>query len=91
MKHVMLTCSTHSYRRWSDPDSWVNTTLGRAPVEGEDVVIESSWRMLVDISPPPLGKVEVLGEMKFEDERDYNFTAALVSVCLHACVCVCVF
>ena len=36
--------------------------------------------MLVDVSPPPLGRVEVFGEMKFEDERDYNFTAALVSV-----------
>ena len=33
-----------------------------------------------NVSPPLLGKVEVLGEMKFEDERDYTFTAALVSV-----------
>jgi len=50
-------------------------------MEGEDVLIESSWRMLVDISPPPLGRVDVAGELKFEDERNYNFTAALVSVC----------
>jgi len=49
-------------------------------MEGEHVTIESSWRMLVDISPPPLGMVNVAGELKFEDERDYNFIAALVSV-----------
>ena len=70
---------TDSYRRWSDNNSWVNTTLGRTPIEGEDVVINSSWRMLLDVSPPPLGRVFVYGELKFEDERDYNFTAALVS------------
>ena len=69
-----------SYRRWSDSNSWVNTTLGRAPIEGEDVVINSSWRMLLDVNPPPLGRVFVYGELKFEDERDYNFTAALVSL-----------
>ena len=64
-----------SYGRWSDGNSWVNTTLGRAPTDGEDVVINSSWRMLLDVS---LGKVLVYGELKFEDESDYNFTADLV-------------
>ena len=53
----------------------MNTTLGRAPTDGEDVVINSSWRMLLDAS---LGKVMVYGEPKFEDESDYNFTADLV-------------
>ena len=75
-----------SYRRWSDNNSWVNTTLGRAPIEGQDVVINSSWRMLLDVSPPPLGRVFVFGELKFEDERDYNFTAALVSYISYVCV-----
>ena len=68
-----------SYGQWSDDNSWVNTTLGRAPIEGEDVVINSSWRMLLDVNPPSLGKVFVYGELKFEDESDYNFTADLVS------------
>ena len=57
----------------------MNTTLGRAPTDGEDVVINSSWRMLLDVSPLSLGKVFVYGELKFEDERDYNITADLVS------------
>ena len=42
-------------------------------------MINSSWRMLLDVNPPSLGRVFVYGELKFEDERDYNFTAALVS------------
>lgn len=65
-----------SQRRWSDPNSWPS---GELPREGEEVTISSRWRMLVDISPPPLGRVIVLGELMFEDERDYNFTANLVS------------
>ena len=47
--------------------------------------------MLMDVTPPPLGYVIVLGELMFEDQRDYNFTANLVRVCMCVvCVCVCV-
>ena len=43
------------------------------------MVIYSKWRMLLDISPPSLGKVYIFGELKFADEMDLNFTADLVS------------
>ncbi len=49
------------------------------PQEGEDVIISSRWRMLLDITPPTLRRVYILGELIFEDVRDYNFTADLVS------------
>lgn len=65
-----------SQRRWSDPNSWPS---GELPIEGEEVTISSRWRMLVDISPPLLSRVIILGELMFEDERDYNFTANLVT------------
>ncbi len=45
-------------RRWSEPDSWPE---GRLPVEGEEVTVSSKWRMLVDITPPPLASVFVFG------------------------------
>ena len=64
-----------SQRRWSDNNSWPDRRL---PVEGEDVTISSSWRMLVDISPPSLGRIFVYGELMFRDNQDYNFTASLV-------------
>ena len=34
----------------------------------------------MDVTPPPLREVFVLGELMFEDQRDYNFTANLVGV-----------
>lgn len=71
------TMHTYSQRRWSDPNSWPSREL---PREGEEVTISSRWRMLVDVSPPPLSRVIVLGELRFEDERDYNFTANLVRI-----------
>ena len=66
-----------SQRRWSDPDSW---PTGKLPVEGQNVDILPTWRMLLDISPPPLGLVHVSGELQFEDVRDYNFTADTVRI-----------
>lgn len=73
MLHVNL--SHFSYRLWSNTSSWPNGIL---PAEGEDVTIEGTWRMLLDISPPPLGIVYVFGELKFYDQ-DVNFTANTVS------------
>lgn len=75
---IRLTFSPHhSQRLWSENSSWPN---GLLPEEGDDVTISPKWRMLVDISPPPLGKVFINGELEFQDERDYNFTASLVSI-----------
>ena len=42
------------------------------------MVILAQWRMLLDVTPPTLGRVFVHGQLVFEDERDYNFTAKLV-------------
>ena len=67
-------------RRWSDIDSWTN---GEPPAAGDDVTIHPQWLMIVDVSPPPLGRVFVHGALEFEDGRDYNFTANLVSFFLY--------
>lgn len=52
---------------------------GMLPEEGADVTIEGTWRMLLDISPPPLGTVYIFGELKFQDSQDLNFSANIVS------------
>ena len=75
--HGVRNISSCSQRRWSDPGSWPS---GALPADGEDVIISSRWRMLMDVTPPPLREVFVLGELMFEDQRDYNFTANLVGV-----------
>ena len=47
-------------------------------MQGDDVTISSRWRMLLDINPPRLANVYVYGELLFEDQQDYNFTADMV-------------
>ena len=69
-----------SQRRWSEPESWPS---GQLPQEGEDVTVSSRWRMLLDVTPPTLGNLYIFGELIFEDERDYNLTANLVSIHTH--------
>ena len=59
-------------RTWSNPNDW---PTGSIPALGEDVVINSTWRMHLDISPPNLGNVYVYGELTFDDDIDLNFTA----------------
>lgn len=70
-------CESYFRRRWSEAASWPSGVL---PVEGEDVTVSSRWCMILDISPPRLGNVYVYGELTFEDQQDYNFTANLVSL-----------
>jgi hypothetical protein len=38
-------------RYWSNATSWLNNTL---PVEGDDVVIESGWNMVLDLPVTPI-------------------------------------
>lgn len=80
---ILCTYNTHfSFRYWSDPDNWPQ---GELPKEGDDVTITSTWRMILDVTPPPLGDVYVHGELHFEDMRDYEFVANRVSSVTHTC------
>ena len=72
---VMYTCM-YRFRRWSDNTSWTN---GVPPSDCiNDVVIHPMWRMLLDVEFVCVGRLFVHGELAFEDERDYNFSAKLV-------------
>ncbi len=54
-----------AYRsRWSDPETWPGHTL---PMEGDDVIIAENDIVLLDISPPALGLVEILGQLLLTD------------------------
>mmetsp|Transcript_21730 Transcript_21730/g.16040 ORF Transcript_21730/g.16040 Transcript_21730/m.16040 type:complete len:471 (+) Transcript_21730:751-2163(+) len=65
------------YRLWSNPESW---TSGALPLEGEDVVIESGWNMLLDIDPPVLNIVEINGRLTFANDTDKHFQANYIFV-----------
>lgn len=49
---------------WSDPSSWPS---GAVPVAGQDVLINSTMNILLDISPPRIGRLTVLGRLAFRD------------------------
>ena len=61
--------------RWSDPATWG----GRLPRAGENVVVPRGRRIVLDVSPPPLGRLEVEGELSVAD-RGLSLRAETVLV-----------
>jgi hypothetical protein len=53
--------------RWSDPATWPR---GQLPREGDTVVINSTMWVELDVSPPPLARLDVLGKLTFLDGAD---------------------
>ena len=49
---------------WSDAKTWG----GRVPRRGDDVVVPRGRRIVMDVSPPPLGRLEVEGDLKVADQ-----------------------
>ncbi len=62
--------------RWSEPGSWPD---GELPKAGQAVVVPRGRRMLLDVSPPALERLEVDGELTFAD-RDLAITAGQILV-----------
>ena len=53
-------------RAWSNSTQWPNGTLPRA---GADVSIRPEWRLVLDIDPPALGRLDVHGELLFDETK----------------------
>ena len=51
-------------QRWSDPATW----NGSPPIAGMDVVIPKGKQVLLDVSPPPLRRLQVDGSLRFADK-----------------------
>ncbi|MCP4306715.1 MAG: transmembrane domain-containing protein [bacterium] len=60
---------------WSDPATWG----GQLPAAGDNVAIDAGTTIVLDVSPPPLGEVQIRGELIFDD-RDLNLTADAIVV-----------
>jgi len=58
---------------WCDVSSWVDT-LGRVPIEGDDVVVESGWNMYLDCDTPILNTLEINGRLTFRDDDNLDLT-----------------
>eukprot|EP00035_Acanthoeca_spectabilis_P007825 m.144226 g.144226 ORF g.144226 m.144226 type:complete len:4359 (-) comp14100_c0_seq10:3061-16137(-) len=76
-------------RYWSDPETWVEISrqplntisvnaTGLPPVEGEHVEIPQGMYVIMDVDPPRLGKLVVVGRLKFDGDSQTTATASTV-------------
>jgi hypothetical protein len=64
--------------RWSSPCTWPGRAL---PQAGADVTIPPGRTVLLDVSPPPLGRLTVEGTLVFDHTRPYlNLQARTIFV-----------
>jgi parallel beta-helix repeat protein len=72
------------FRYWSKASSWtdVEGETGKIPVEGDEVVIQSTWNMLLDVTDPPVFKsIEINGRLTIQnDGSTYNLQSYLIYV-----------
>ena len=67
-----------SIRLWSDPKSWPSGVLPRA---GEDVVINSTWNMVLDLPATPiLNYLEINGRLSFMYGMNITLQANIIFV-----------
>ena len=55
-------------RKWSEVASW--ETTNKLPEEGDEVLIEPTWNMVVDVDTPVLKSVLVQGRLSFANDHD---------------------
>eukprot|EP00798_Chlamydomonas_sp_ICE-L_P008885 gene8886-3764_t len=67
--------------RWSELVTWADT-LGRIPIEGDNVIIPQGWNLIIDVSPPPLNNVSIQGNVTFDTSKAITFTATYIVVSL---------
>ncbi|MEO6388668.1 MAG: G8 domain-containing protein, partial [Croceibacterium sp.] len=62
---------------WSDASAWPS---GKVPAAGEAVTIPRGTEVTLDVSPPELRSLTVLGKLTFADERDLALTTDWIYV-----------
>ncbi|HKV04783.1 MAG TPA: G8 domain-containing protein [Candidatus Acidoferrales bacterium] len=62
---------------WSNPATWPD---GKAPGAGDTVTIEKGKDVLLDVSPPSLGGLQIKGKLSFSDKADIELTTESIIV-----------
>jgi cell migration-inducing and hyaluronan-binding protein len=57
--------------RWSDPKSWPD---GKVPGAGDAVTIARDRSIILDVSPPALRSLTIMGKLSFSNARDISLT-----------------
>ena len=64
---------------WSKSSSWTNRN-NTLPKDGDSVVIESGWNMILDINTPNLTKITINGRLTFLNTTNITITAGSIMV-----------
>ena len=71
-------------RYWSKAASWtdVDGETGKIPVQGDDVIIQSTWNMILDVKNPPVFKsIEINGRLTIQNDGEtYTLQSYLIYV-----------
>ncbi|HXX18988.1 MAG TPA: G8 domain-containing protein, partial [Candidatus Acidoferrum sp.] len=62
---------------WSNPATWPD---GKVPGAGDTVTIERGKDVLLDVSPPSLGGLQINGKLSFSDKADIELTTESIVV-----------
>ncbi len=62
---------------WSDNNTWVNRVGGK-PVAGDNVTIPYGWNLVIDVSPPPLYSLFIMGNVTFSTSANITLQANFV-------------
>ncbi len=54
---------------WSDPNVWPS---GKVPAAGDSVTIPPDKEIVLDVSPPALRSLTIMGTLKFADKKDIS-------------------
>jgi cell migration-inducing and hyaluronan-binding protein len=63
--------------KWSDPASWPNR---KVPAAGDKVTIPEGKSILLDVSPPALGGITLMGKLSFADTKDLELSTEWIMV-----------
>ncbi|HEV3483700.1 MAG TPA: G8 domain-containing protein, partial [Candidatus Acidoferrales bacterium] len=62
---------------WSNPATWPDR---KVPGAGDTVTIERGKDVLLDVSPPSLGGLQIKGKLSFSDKADIELTTESIIV-----------
>ncbi len=62
---------------WSNASTWDPLPM---PMAGDNVTVPFGWRLVVDVSPPPLAYLVIQGDVLFDTTQDITLTATYISV-----------
>jgi len=64
---------------WSNANSWKNRN-NTLPKDGDSVVIEAGWNMILDVNTPNLTKLTINGRLTFLNTTNITITAGSIMV-----------